>query len=80
MLGDKAMSVTSVDQKAAAGAADDDSDRGSGGRLWILSAIVAGAAVLAGFYGVDAYSAGTMPPSRHRGRMPKTSKRCSVIS
>ena len=50
------MSVTSVDQKAAA---DDDGDRKSGGRLWILSAIVAGAAVLAGFYGIDAYSAGT---------------------
>ena len=53
------MSVTSVDQKAAAGAADDDSDGKTGGRLWILSAIVAGAAVLAGFYGIDTYSAGT---------------------
>ena len=53
------MSVTSVDQKAAAGTADDDSDGKTGGRLWILSAIVAGAAVLAGFYGIDAYSAGT---------------------
>lgn len=53
------MSVTSVDPTAAAGTADDDGDRRSGGRLWILSAIVAGAAVLAGFYGIDAYSAGT---------------------
>ena len=53
------MSVTSVDPQATAGAADDDSERRSGGRLWILSAIVAGAAVLAGFYGIDAYSAGT---------------------
>ncbi|GEP53812.1 hypothetical protein RSO01_09780 [Reyranella soli] len=38
---------------------DDDSGRRSGGRLWILGAIVAGAAVLAGFYGMDTYSAGT---------------------
>jgi signal transduction histidine kinase len=53
------MSVTSVDPKAAAGTADDDGERRIGGRLWILSAIVAGAAVLAGFYGIDAYSAGT---------------------
>ena len=43
------MSVTSAD----------DSEGKSGGRLWIMSAIVAGAAVLAGFYGIDAYSAGT---------------------
>ncbi len=38
---------------------DDDSGKSSGGRLWILGTIVAGAAVLAGFYGMDAYSAGT---------------------
>ncbi len=39
---------------------DDDSGTASGGgRLWILGAIVAGAAVLAGFYGMDTYSAGT---------------------
>jgi signal transduction histidine kinase len=42
----------------ATGAIDDDSGR-SNGRLWILGAIVAGAAVLAGFYGIDTYSAGT---------------------
>jgi signal transduction histidine kinase len=42
----------------ATGATDDDSGR-SNGRLWILGAIVAGAAVLAGFYGIDTYSAGT---------------------
>jgi signal transduction histidine kinase len=53
------MSVTSADQKAAAGTADDDSEGKSGGRLWIMSTIVAGAAVLAGFYGIDTYSAGT---------------------
>lgn len=38
---------------------DDDSGKRGDGRLWILGAIVAGAAVLAGFYGMDAYSAGT---------------------
>ncbi|SEN83834.1 hypothetical protein SAMN02990966_00250 [Rhodospirillales bacterium URHD0017] len=53
------MSVTSADQKAAADTAADDSEGKSGGRLWIMSAILAGAAVLAGFYGIDAYSAGT---------------------
>src|ERR1044072_9116431 len=53
------MSVTSVDPHATAGAADDDSERRIGGPLWSLSGIVAGAAVLAGFYAIDAYSAGT---------------------
>lgn len=38
---------------------DDDSGKRGGSRLWILGAIVAGAAVLASFYGIDAYSAGT---------------------
>jgi signal transduction histidine kinase len=41
------------------GATGDDGERSTSGRLWILGAIVAGAAVLAGFYGIDAYSAGT---------------------
>ena len=42
----------------ATGGTDDESGRRNG-RLWILGAIVAIAAVLAGFYGIDAYSAGT---------------------
>ena len=45
------MSLGSVDR--------DDSDRPGAGRLWILGAIVAGAALLAGFFGIDSYSAGT---------------------
>ena len=45
------MSVSGVDK--------DDSDKPGAGRLWILSAIVAGAALLAGFFGIDSYSAGT---------------------
>jgi signal transduction histidine kinase len=45
------MSVTS--------SVDDDSGKGGGSRLWVFGAIVAGAAVLAGFYGMDTYSAGT---------------------
>ncbi len=46
------MSVSTV-------ATDDDGERSSSGRLWIMSAIVAIAAVLAGFYGINNYSTGT---------------------
>ncbi|MBL6616148.1 MAG: hypothetical protein ISP45_19195 [Reyranella sp.] len=53
------MSVTSVGQKVATNGTDDDGERSNGGRIWILGAIVAIAAVVAGFYGIDAYSAGT---------------------
>jgi signal transduction histidine kinase len=53
------MSVATSEPKAAAGAAGDDGETGKAGRLWVMSAIVAGAAVLAGFVGIDAYSAGT---------------------
>lgn len=52
------MSVTSVGQKVATNGTD-DGETSNGGRLWIAGAIVAVAAVLAGFYGIDAYSAGT---------------------
>ena len=54
------MGVATFDPKVAPGAGNDEGETSKrGGRLWILSAIVAGAAVLAGFYGIDAYSAGT---------------------
>lgn len=53
------MSVGTFDPKVAPGAGNDDGETSRSGRLWILSAIVAGAGVLAGFYGIDAYSAGT---------------------
>ena len=53
------MSVISAGQKVATGGIDDDGERSTSSRLWILGAIVAGAAVLAGFYGINAYSAGT---------------------
>lgn len=53
------MSVAAFDPKVGPGAGNDDGEMTRGGRLWILSAIVAGAAVLAGFYGINAYSAGT---------------------
>jgi hypothetical protein len=48
------MSVTSVGQKVATNGTDDDGERSNGGRIWILGAIVAIAAVVAGFYGIDA--------------------------
>jgi signal transduction histidine kinase len=53
------MSVATFDPKGAPGAANDGGETSKAGRLWIMSAIVAGAAVLAGFFGIDAYSAGT---------------------
>jgi signal transduction histidine kinase len=58
--GGQEMSVTSVDTKAAPGAADsDDNDKSSAGRLWVVGAIMAVAAILSGFYAIDEYSAGT---------------------
>src|SRR4051812_8034295 len=58
--GGREMSVTSVDTKAAPGAADnDEDDKAKAGRLWVVGAIMAVAAILSGFYAIDEYSAGT---------------------
>jgi signal transduction histidine kinase len=53
------MSVTSDGQKLAMAGIEDEGERSTGSRLWIMSAIVAIAAVLAGFYGINNYSTGT---------------------
>ncbi|CAN5910388.1 hypothetical protein BH11PSE3_BH11PSE3_30210 [soil metagenome] len=53
------MSLATFDAKVGSATVSDDGDTPKAGRLWILSAIVAGAGILSAFYGIDAYSAGT---------------------
>jgi signal transduction histidine kinase len=54
-VGDIDMSVTTADPKGV----PEDGTSTSAGRLWILGAIVAGAALLSTFVGIDLYSEGT---------------------
>jgi signal transduction histidine kinase len=54
------MSVTSINAPAVSGAADnDEKSRAGAGRLWVVGTIVAVAAILSGFYGINEYAAGT---------------------
>jgi signal transduction histidine kinase len=54
------MSVTSVEGRATSGAADrDEKSRTGAARLWAIGAVVAVAAILSGFYGINQYAAGT---------------------